>query len=588
MVIEIARAKAEDKLIVGIDFGTTNSIIAAVIQGRVQILAEMPSVVSVCKDGRLVIGKKAGCVTISSIKRLLGKTFQEYEMVKGYFDPKIEIVFAENEDLKIKVCEKIFSPIEIATTILQHLKILAEIKIGQSIDTAVITVPAYFDSNAKKGVVMAAKAAGMHILRVIAEPTAAAYAYGLEKNVLGQYLVFDLGGGTFDVSILKMNQGIFRVLAVGGDSFLGGDDIDSILLNYIFTKHQLIDSKECLNIRDAVQKAKEQLSISDSVILEIFQGQFQITRDVLEHLIEGIVCKVMEITKNLVSSEGMELQGILLVGGSTKMPIFETSLRSAFPTTKILKDLDPDRIVAMGAGLQAYNLSHQSKDVLIDVNPLSLGIELMDGLVEVIIPRNSSIPTYASKRFTTHLDGQTAMQFNVVQGERDLAKNCVSLAKFVLKGIPKLRAGEAQIEVLFALDANCVLSVTSTEISTQISQEIVVSASYAGEEVKEMLANAMEHFEEDFNQRLLLEIKNKSKGLIKSIYRVVQKEVIQQEYNNVHQDILALSHALEEKSIDEIQYLLEQLEGSSLPLFSNVLEASIRHAVVGKIVKEIE
>jgi molecular chaperone HscA len=586
VVIEISKDKVQSQCIVGIDFGTTNSIVAMMDQGRVQILAEIPSVVSISREAEIFVGKKEGCVQIASIKRLLGKTFQDLEMVKNYFDQKLEIVCTNGKDLKIRVFENFFSPLEIATAILTHLKILSEHKIGRSIDAAVMTVPAYFDSNAKKGVIVAAKAAGINVLRVIAEPTSAAYAYGLEKNVLGLYLVFDLGGGTFDVSILKMHQGVFRVLAVGGDSLLGGDDIDSILLKHI--QDQFTDLNDHFVLGEMVKTAKEGLSSAYSVLLEISGAQLQITRDTLERLSETILAKTIAITKNLVISEGAQLEGILLVGGSTKMPIFERSLKVAFPETKILQDLDPDKIVAMGAALQAYNLTHQSKDLLIDVNPLSLGIELMDGLVEVIIPRNSSIPTYATKRFTTYVDGQTAMQFNVVQGERDLAKDCISLAKFELKGIPSLRAGEAQIEVLFALDANGVLSVTSTEISTQISQEIVVSANYGvqEEEVHAVLLEAMEHFEEDFNQRLLLEIKNKSQELIRSLYKILSKEVMQQEHQNVYQDILALSKALKEDKIDAIQKAFEQLELSSLPLFASVLDASINYAVVGKIIKE--
>jgi molecular chaperone HscA len=588
MFIEIAETKRIDRHIVGIDFGTTNSIVASVYEEKVKILAEAPSIVSVFSDARLLIGTKENhSVVIASIKRLLGKTEKDYESIKNYFNHNIETVSTQ-QGLKLKIYDHLFSPIEIASAILSHLKVLAEEKAGRIIDGAVITVPAYFDNNAKKGVLMAAKACGINVLRVIAEPTAAAYAYGLQNSASGQYMVFDLGGGTFDVSILKMQEGVFRVLGVGGDSMLGGDDIDLILLRHIqdLSKDQLSNFSRHEEWRYIAKKAKEELSNKERVLIDLPDSTaIEITRQELTDLILHIVQKTISITKDLVFSQGsISLDGILLVGGSTKMPVFETALKNAFPGIPILKDLDPERIVAMGAALQAHNLVHKNKDLLIDVTPLSLGIELMGGLVEVIIPRNSLIPTYATKRFTTYADGQTSMQFNVVQGERDLAKDCISLAKFELKGIPQLRAGQPQIDVLFALDANGVLSVTSTELSTNACQEVIVNASYGMSEdtVVSILEDAMQHLDQDFHQRTLLELRNKSNDLIRSIYKVATKDAIDKSHKEVNLNILSLSKALTQGDSIEIQKLLERLEKSSTPLFAKALESSIKHHIVGK------
>ncbi len=593
MFIEIAEAKIPDRYIVGIDFGTTNSIVAVWEEG-VKILAESPSVVSIFPDASFLVGQRdSNGVAISSIKRLLGKTAKDYESVKSYFDKSTKIV-CTGQELKLSIYDHFFSPIEITSAILTHLKTLAEEKSGRVIDGAVITVPAYFDSNAKKGVLMAARACGIEVLRVIAEPTSAAYAYGLQNNSLGQYVVFDLGGGTFDVSILKMYKGVFRVLGVDGDSLLGGDDIDFILLNHILdsAKVQLSDFLNHEDLRIIAKNAKEELSTKEDVLVDLpMNKSVKISREKLTELIFPIVKKTIAITKNLVSvQEGLKLNGVLLVGGSTKMPIFEECLQEAFLGVPILKDLDPERIVAIGAALQAHNLAHKNKDLLIDVTPLSLGIELMGGLVEVIIPRNSLIPTCATKRFTTYADGQTSMQFNVVQGERDLAKDCISLARFELKGIPKLRAGKPQIEVLFALDANGVLSITSTELSTNASQEVIVNASYgiSEEKVILILEDAVQNLDQDFHQRILLELKNKANDLIRSIYKIATREVLEKNHQEVVSDILALSNALNQKSHDSIQALLEKLSQSSMPLFSDVLESSIKHHIVGRKINEEE
>ncbi len=592
MFIEVEEVKRIDRYIVGIDFGTTNSIVASVSENAVNILAEVPSIVSIFKDLRMLVGKRdEQAIAISSIKRLLGKTAKDYESIKSYFDQSIEIVATEQE-LQLRVYDHLFSPIAITSAILHHLKQLAQEKAGRIIDGAVITVPAYFDSNAKKGVLMAAKACGIEVLRVVAEPTSASYAYGLQNNSVGQYLVFDLGGGTFDVSILKMQEGVFRVLGVGGDALLGGDDIDFILLKHILeiAKVQLGDSlhHKFDALRYIVKRAKEELSTRDNVLLSLpleTEITVCVTKANFTNLIAPIVKKTIAITKNLLSlHRDIKIDGILLVGGSTKIPIFAVELQNTFPNVPILNNLDPERIVATGAALQAHNLVHKSKDLLIDVTPLSLGIELMGGLVEVIIPRNSLIPTYATKRFTTYADGQTSMQFNIVQGERDLAQDCISLARFELRDIPPLRAGQSQIDVLFALDANGVLSVTSTEVLTGTCQEIVVNSSYAmsQDKISLILENAIQNFEQDFYQRTLLELQNKANDLIRSIYKIIRQEDLAKHHQDIATNIVDLQNALHQQTPNEIQKLLEILQKSSMPLFADALQASIKHHILGK------
>lgn len=587
MTIQITERRDIDKFIVGIDFGTTNSVICDIHEGSVRVLAEVPSVVSILADGSFVVGKK-GSVSIASVKRLLGKGSDQQDLIHTFFNQSAEVVFQNNGLVRLKVGNKFFSAVEIASAILKHLKHLAEERSGKVIEGAVVTIPAYFDNNAKKEVLLAAQLAQIEVLRVIAEPTAAAYAYGLQNKVLGQYLVFDLGGGTFDVSILKMQEGIFRVLGVSGDALLGGDDIDRILAKYLFEFSK--ESTSAVQDMHIIAKdVKEKLSYTPNVSVQLPgtpNNLVTISRQTLNSLACEIVNKTISITKALVASySSVELNGILLVGGATKMPIFEIALQNAFPNTPILKDLDPDKIVAIGAAWQAHNLTHKNKDLLIDVVPLSLGVELMGGLVEVVIPRNSSVPTYATKRFTTYADGQSSMKFNIVQGERDLAKDCVTLAQFELKGIPNLRAGQPRIDVVFALDADGVLSVKSTEISTGISQEIFAKPSISDEQISFLLENAMQNIEQDFHQRLLLEAKNKAESLIKSIYKVKGKIMLERDCLVVAQCIAALSKALEKNQYEQIQELFLKLEEASASLFEETLQESIKHAVVGRSVE---
>jgi molecular chaperone HscA len=492
---QIEKEEKANEVIIGIDLGTTNSLVGIVENGEVKILAGengkniIPSIVNY--DG----------VEISSIKRLMGKSFSDLENEEHHFE------FSHQNPLKIKVGNQEFRPEEISAEILKKLKNIAEKYLKQEVRKAVITVPAYFDEAAKNATKLAANLANLEVVRLVNEPTAAALAYGIDNKSEGIYCVYDLGGGTFDVSILKMQSGVFKVLGVSGNNHLGGDDFD------------LAISKTLTIDLSTARKVKEELSTNNEVTLSLSKSEenenssfdkISITKENFEKLIAEKINETIKLTQNLVEDlelETNEIKGVILVGGSTRIPLVREKLSEIFGREKILTNLDPDRIVAIGASLQAHNLSGTGNNLLLDVAPLSLGIEMMGGIVDKIIHRNAAIPTAKAKEFTTYADNQTAMKLHIVQGERELAKDCRSLGEFIIRGIPAMKAGMGRVLVTFKLDADGLLTVSAQEKITGKKQEIEIKPTHhlSEGEVKNMLLDSLKNSQSDIEKRLLVE-----------------------------------------------------------------------------------
>ncbi len=540
--------------VVGIDLGTTNSLVCIVENDQVKIFAdefgnqlhksvvafdEAGEVLAVCNEAALQNHK----FKISSIKRLMGKGFSDVKNSRDDFEFKFVENIDNNNDaskaapdndlLHIAIGKKKYTPSEIAAEILKYLKKLAEKNLNTEIQKAVITVPAYFDEAAKNATKLAAQLAGLEVLRLVSEPTAAALAYGLDNKSEGVYAVYDLGGGTFDVSILKMTKGVFKVLGVSGNNALGGDDFDDLI-----TKKLQAPTK-------IAQKLKEDLSSSDKASHE----NFTLTKNEFEKLIEPKISQTINLTKNLLDDlelEALDIKGVIMVGGSSRIPLIHQKLSEIFGAAKILTNLDPDRTVAIGAAWQAYNLSGQGNNLLLDVIPLSLGIEMMGGIVDKMVLRNSTIPLALKKEFTTYADNQTGMKFHIVQGEREFAKDCRSLANFEIKNIPALRAGLAKVEVIFKIDADGLLTIQAQEKTTGQKQEISVKPTYGLDEngIKKMLIDSLQNSKEDIVARL------KSEAIFEA----------KQNLDFLKRDLKDYKNLVEAKDLPKIEEAMKRLE----------------------------
>lgn len=580
-----------EEIVIGIDLGTTNSLVAIIEDGKARFFSDEngdelhQSLVAFDKEGNVeTVGNKSHKKNIvSSIKRLMGKSFKDVK--DADLDFKIEEL-TEEKSLKIIIGNKKFSPEEISAEILKYLKNLAENSLKSEIKKAVITVPAYFDEAAKNATKLAASLAGLEVLRLVNEPTAAALAYGLDNNSEGIYCIYDLGGGTFDVSILKMQKGVFKVLGVAGDNALGGDDFDDLIAKK-FTKgnralakkikEELSTSPSSLGRRseDLMSSDENLKRSSDSASPRMTSGlEEKITRQDFENLISDKIQKTIKLTENLIDDlnlETEEIKGVVMVGGSTRIPLIRKKLSEIFGEEKILTNLDPDRVVAIGAAWQAYNLSGQAKDnLLLDVVPLSLGIEMMGGLIDKVIYRNNTIPTSVTKEFTTYADGQNAMKLHIVQGERELAEDCRSLARFEIKNIPAMKAGFARVAVTFKVDADGLLSVSAEEKITGEKQEIIIKPTYGLDEneVQRLLLESLENAKTDIEKRLLakavldaqLDISILEKDLKDFVDLISEKEKqeIQNQISNL-KDLLSkkADRASIKKSIEELEQISE-------------------------------
>lgn len=523
-IVKISEPNSRDiednEIVVGIDFGTTNSLIsisknynaeAIKIDGGSELL---PSIINIEND-KIIVGQKASDKNyIRSIKRLFAKSSTDIIDNPNLYNLS-DILILDNDIPKINKFGFEVSLPEMGAEIFKHLKMQGEKFLGITLKKAVVSVPAYFDDSARGQVLLAAKLAGLEVVRLIAEPTAAAYAYGLNNKTEGSYLVYDLGGGTFDVSVLNMHNGVLQVIATGGDNMLGGDDIDMLVANY------LADNLKCNINSTLISEAKilkEELSLKPEVS---FNGVI-ISREKYENIISSIIQKTIKITKDTLYEaqeiEDFELSGIILVGGSTKSPLIISKLKEAF-SLPIYSDLDPDKIVAFGAAMQAENLTSKSNSLLIDIVPLSVGLEMYGGIVEKLILRNTPIPFSITKEFTTHANNQTGIKLHIVQGEREMVRDCRSLAYFELNDIPPMKAGKAKIQVTFAIDANGILSVTAAQIETGKVHNIEIKPSYglSGDEINKALNDAFKNAANDHAERLLLEARSDADNLINGL-----------------------------------------------------------------------
>lgn len=521
-ISEPGTREAENEIVVGIDFGTTNSLIAISKNYQAQIIKMqdgselVPSIISFGSD-KVIIGAEAAACNhhIRSIKRLLAKSYLEIKSNQSLLSLS-SIIYNDNDIPKVEFLSTSKTLPEIASEIFRHLKTQAQIALGVSLEKAVVSVPAYFDDEARGQVLLVAKLAGLNVIRLISEPTAAAYAYGLSKLTKGSYLVYDLGGGTFDVSILNMQEGVLQVVATGGDNMLGGDDIDYAIAEYIA---QELEKEISATLIQVAKKIKEKFSIKNEVKEYIEGSEVTITKKAYEKIIDPLIDKTIMIAREVLSeAEEIELDGIILVGGSTRILQISDKLQDVFGA-RIYNDIDPDKIVALGAAMQAENLTAKSNSLLIDVLPLSVGLELYGGIAEKIIMRNTPIPFSVTKEYTTHTDNQTGMKFHVVQGEREMVKDCRSLAHFELTGIKPSKAGKARIQVTFSLDADGILSINAVDADTGKSHNIEIKPSHGLDEkcINDILELVYKNVADDHSTRLLVESQEAARALIKGI-----------------------------------------------------------------------
>ncbi len=605
--------------IVGIDLGTTNSLVSymegdhpIVIPGE-DGLNLVPSVVALDENGQIVVGSAARKYLIEtperavySVKRLMGRGVEDVQDELKLFPFRLADDLAPGEVLRIKLGDKTFTPPEISAFVLRQLKRNAERYFAAPVTKAVITVPAYFNDAQRQATKDAGRIAGLEVLRLVNEPTAASLAYGLDKKNAETVAVYDLGGGTFDISILKLHEGIFEVIATNGDTHLGGDDIDNLLITIALHDIQgdlSIDVRRNAEIVQAIRKAvidaKIALSTDEKTTLDVElpggeRYQREITRAQFEQLIQPVIDRTVAPVRQAMKDAGLTAKQIneaVLVGGSTRIPRVRQLVEELFERTPH-SDLNPDEVVALGAAIQAHILaggSEATRDMLLlDVTPLSLGIESLGGGVVKIIHRNSTIPASATEHFTTGVEGQTNVAVHVVQGERELASDCRSLARFDLKGIPPMPAGLPRIEVKFLIDANGILHVSARELRSGKEAEIQVQPSYGltDEQVENMILDSFDNAEEDFRRRQVIEARNEAETMLTALEKGREnpawKQLSSQERGNVGKLETALRVVVKADDYQAIRTAIDALNQGTMHLAELMMESAVGTALKGQ------
>lgn len=605
----------QHRLAVGIDLGTTNSLVATVKNAQTEVLADhegrklLPSVVRYLPDGTVETGYRAlqnlssdAANTIVSVKRFVGRSRADLRHIAN-----LPYTFADEAGmLRIKTVAGEKSPVQVSAEILRVLRERAEEALGGELVGAVITVPAYFDDAQRQATKDAARLAGLNVLRLLNEPTAAALAYGLDEGAEGLYVIYDLGGGTFDVSVLRLTKGVFEVLATGGDSALGGDDFDHRLYDWALKSAGIDpasvgpDDKRLVivaakGVKEALSSYEEvpfRLTLSDGRGIDL-KANRSVLKDITADLVQKTIDTLRSVMKDARLSQS-EIQGLVLVGGSTRMPVVREAVKDYLGFDP-LDNINPDEVVAVGAARQANLLAGNSSDddwLLLDVTPLSLGLETMGGLVEKIIPRNTPIPVAMAQDFTTFKDGQTAMAIHVVQGEREIVDACRSLARFELRGLPALVAGAARIRVTFSVDADGLLSVSARETQTGVEAHVTVKPSYGltDEEIVRMLKDGTGNAEEDMHLRALREEEVESRRLIESTVGALATDsdlLTSQEEGRIRELIKKLLAAVEAHALDDMKALEADLTKATEEFAERRMDRAIGQALSGKNVDDI-
>lgn len=610
----MSTAPHQHRLAVGIDLGTTNSLVATVRNGVALCLQDddgkvlLPSVVHYLADSQIVVGRKAQSAqavdprnTIVSVKRFMGRGLRDVSHVETM---PYDFVDAEGM-VRLRTVQGVKSPVQVSAEILKDLRVRAERSLGGELTGAVITVPAYFDDAQRQATKDAARLAGLNVLRLLNEPTAAAIAYGLENASEGTYAVYDLGGGTFDISILRLSRGVFEVVATNGDASLGGDDFDHRLFCWILDNAgiSLPSDRDARRLLMKAREVKERLSLDESVSIRMTlergdEVDLAIDRSVFVEITRPLVAKTLKPVKKALRDAGLEpgdVKGVVMVGGATRMPHVQQAVGEFFGQTP-LTNLDPDTVVAIGAAIQANvlagNRAAEDEWLLLDVIPLSLGIETMGGLVEKIIPRNATIPTARAQDFTTFKDGQTAMAFHVVQGERELVSACRSLARFELRGIPPLVAGAARIRVTFQVDADGLLSVSARELTTGVEARVEVKPSYglADHEIADMLKAGFENAREDMELRGLREQQVEAERVVEATMKALDADgdlLNTNERAELDAAIASLRATADGQDSRAIKIQLEAFNRASNEFASRRMDKSIRQALAGQRIDDL-